>query len=301
MRALLFLVAFLVAPSPAQAADPPTIHVETEVDERYYDVFGADADQVFASIERRGLGGRAGLSASGLTESEIAFTLTTTTTPTSCRLDAVTLRIEVTVTLPRHGRPRDLDPDTLRNWQAYEAQVEFHEYRHVEIEFRGVQEIQERLAREPVQRSSGSAEACTAFVRRAIDEQNATTRRRHEAFHAEEKSTVLAAQAAIVSQIELADAELALQKAEITRLEAAQADLDAARRHLTSTLDTLIESYGRELPPDLFTRASELEGSVSEITDELNETIALRNALVTRYNGAIRKREKLSGRLAWTR
>lgn len=275
--------------------------VETDVREQRYDVYGTNADEIFASIQNRRLGGEAGLSASGLTESKISFQLQTTIDADSCRLAEVALRADVTVSLPRHARPRALDADTRRQWEAYEALVEFHEYRHVEIEFQGVHELEARLRSGTVEAPGASGAACNSYVERAIEEQTSLTQRRHEQFHAEEAAAVRRAQNELLAELRKIDAILARDKTEMDRLDIALEARESERSDHAYALEELKDLYGNALPPLEFERATALANAIAEITAEMREVITTRNARVDVYNARIRERENLAERLAWTR
>jgi len=301
IRLLLLLALVVGAFFTAARASPPPVQIDTDVREQYYDVTGTNADEIFASISRQRLGGEAGLSASGLTESELSFTLSTTTNADSCRLEGVTLRAQVTVTLPKHAHPRALDVGTLRQWEAYEALVEFHEYRHVEIEFQGVEELRKRLERESIRAPGASAAACNAYVERAIQEQSALTRKRHAAFHAEESALVRRAQADLLRDMNWLDTELGRTKGEIDRLERELTAREAERANHARVLTGLTERFGNALPPAEYTRAEELAAAINLLAEEMNEIANARNSLVDEYNAGLDDRRKLADRLAWTR
>lgn len=283
------------------AAAATTVRVETDVEERFYDVHGTSADEVFASIGRKRLGGAAGLSASGLTESEIAFSLSVRSDGASCRVDAITLRADVLVTLPKHAQPSQMDATTRKQWEAYEALVEFHEYRHVEIEFRGVQELQAALERETIEAPGAAADTCNAQVERLIDEQAQRTRARHEQFHREESAAVRSAQSALLAEIAAIDESLGRQKSEIDRLVALVAQRDAERARYAERIDDLTYRFGTTLPPAQFAQARELADAIELLTEEVNEAIATRNALAETYNAGLDERRGVRERLSWTR
>ncbi len=290
----------LLSATPTRAS-PPSVQIETDVQERSYGVYGTDAEEIFGSIQRQRLGAEAGLAASGLTEAELSFSLSTSTNAASCRLSSVTLRATVTVTLPQHERPRSLDTQTRRQWDAYEALVEFHEYRHVEIEFQGVQELQAKLEQGSIEAAGASAEACNALVERAIEAQAAVTRRRHEAFHKTESAAVREAQSALRSEIEDVDARLRREKTELARLAAEIEAVEAEREGGARALEALTQRFGQVLPPPEFERAQELAAAIEFSTEDLNELVVTRNDLVAVYNARIEARAHLAERLSWTR
>ncbi|MBM4265564.1 MAG: DUF922 domain-containing protein [Deltaproteobacteria bacterium] len=295
-------VGVLALPIASRAA-PPTVRLETDVSEQSYDVVGRNADEVFASIQRHGLGGEAGLSASGLTTSDLSFSLLSFPSAAGCDGAELTFDARVRVTLPRHAQIASLDGPTRRQWEAYAALVEFHEYRHVEIEFQGVEELQSRLERgEARAAASGSSrETCAVIVEKAIREQAEVTRRRHAQFHMQESRVVREEQAKLLAQIDALDDSLAASKREIDRLEAEIDALDAERAGATREIDVLVQQHGRELPPYEFARAQDLGAVVEALTAEIDEIVDVRNARVTHYNGWIDDRRDLAMRLAWTR
>lgn len=296
------LALLLGAPGPARAGEeaPPGLRVETDVQERFYDVRGAGADEVFASIRRRGLGDTPGRAASGLTRSELSYRVKTSTTPEACRITDLTLRADVVVTLPRHAAAATLDRSTRTLWEAYEAQVEFHEYRHVEIEFRGLEELEARLRREVLGLDQPPA-GCTGSLDRAIAEQTATTRRRHEEFHVEESRAVREAQADLVAQIERLDEGLAGAREQIESRNARLGDLAAERDARVRSLRVLAERWGDLLPESIGERASESASTVARLDEEIRALAAEQDALAAGYDERAGERRNLVDRLAWTR
>ena len=83
----------LMSGTASNAADA-TIDVDTSVDEKHYDVRGTDPGEVFSSIQARGLGGQAGLSASGLTESDLSYSISTVNQEGACKLQEVAFDME---------------------------------------------------------------------------------------------------------------------------------------------------------------------------------------------------------------
>ena len=191
--AALALSVGLIGPASAAPAEP-TLSVETDVREEYYEVRGNNAGEVFQSIQRKGLGGKAGLTASGLTHSELSYSLSTVAHTPSCDDATLSLVAKVLVTLPRHARPSELTEAGRRHWEAYETLVEYHEYRHVEIEFQGLSELQKELQRRMKSVSPYEERNCVAVIEDAIAKQSRTTADRHKKFHARESKSVKASQ-----------------------------------------------------------------------------------------------------------
>jgi predicted secreted Zn-dependent protease len=219
-RILPTLLLLALTASPARAGNEgPKILLDTAVREQFYDVRGSDADEIFRSIARRGLGNQPGLSASGLTESRTSFRVSATVGEDGCRLEEVELDVEITVTLPRHAHLFSLDPTTRTLWEAYAAQVEFHEYRHVEIEYRGIEEIEAAIASQMGEIPGKGIDHCSRAVRQKIRETAPRTRRRHEAFHESEARDLKKRRRALLDEVAVIDRELDGLRAAVRRLD----------------------------------------------------------------------------------
>ena len=219
-RILPTLLLLALTASPAGAGNEgPKILLDTMVREQFYDVRGSDADEIFRSIARRGLGNQPGLSASGLTESRTSFRVSASVGEDGCRLEEVELNVEITVTLPRHAHVFSLDETTRTLWEAYAAQVEFHEYRHVEIEYRGIEEIEAAIASQMGEIPGKGIDPCSRAVRTVIEEASPRTRRRHEAFHESEARDLKKRRRALHDDVAIIDRELDRLRGEIRRLD----------------------------------------------------------------------------------
>ena len=156
--------------------------------DHFYDVRGDTADAVFSSIGKKGLGNTPGRAASGLTESKLSYSLESTYGGNKpCRILSLQLRLDIVVTLPRHASPNTLSANARRNWEIYATAVEAHEYRHVEIELRGLEELSTRLHRSIREGriTAPGKSACANYVDELLSQQRTLTRSRHEEFHRE--------------------------------------------------------------------------------------------------------------------
>ena len=304
LKALLcraFALSIGFASSPATAATEPTLNVKTDVREEYYEVRGKDAEEVFGSIQRKGLGGKAGLTASGLTQSELSYSLSAPAGTSSCEGAKFDLSASVVVTLPRHAQPSSLTEAGRRHWEAYATLVEYHEYRHVEIEFQGLSELQKKLEQDIKNESIPENTSCASIIDDAIKKQARLTTKRHEDFHAQESKSVKKAQKKILDEIAHLEGSLHINRSELMDLDTDLATLETDRQEATATLEELIASHGGSLPAEDFERAQELRDALKEFTEALNETIRERNVLAERYNEKQAEHASLATQLSWTR
>lgn len=295
-----FTAALLLGTGSASATSPPSVQISTDVREDHYAVQGNDAAEIFASIGRRKLGARAGLTASGLTESQLSFTLSTTEAQGVCRVEAIELRAAITVTLPRHAHPNTLSPRVRRAWGAYEALVEYHEYTHVEIEFQGVQELLEDFERAPID-AVGASEICHAAVERKIDAQRRKTRDRHEAFHRREDASLRTAQGELKAEIDALDRELRAQAAVLEQQTLEITALGGAADELVLALEGLGRQLGPEAPPAAFAHYEDLERELAAAERDRDALVAQREEDAAHYDARLAERRRLVERLSWTR
>ena len=289
----------VLAPTETPASESP-VRLETSVSEKYYDIRGSGAEEIFASIQGHGLGGMAGLSASGLTESNLSYTISSSTDYFGCRLEDVSLDMKVDVTLPRHARPTELDPSHAKLWEAYEAQVEYHEYRHVEIEFKGLKELATELQR-ILPKGRQASKDCRSAIQKAVTRQMKVTRERHEKFHVEESRAVQLAQKDLASQIRDKDARIRDEKRALDETSSELEAIESEHAQWVREFEALIDAHGRELPPDAFDQAEEFASLAEALRAQSAELQTVQSAQVSRHNELVEERRHLARQLSWTR
>lgn len=303
-----FLLGLPAGPLPASpaAADEPALVVgrESAVEDRSYNVFGQTADEVFRSIEARRLGDVPGRGASGLTESRLEYSMETTTMDGSpCRVSALDLRLKLTVTLPRHTSSASLDEDTRRNWEIYATAVELHEYRHVEIELRGLQEVAARLERilRPGSIRGSATEACRTRVEKALAEQREITKRRHEDFHREDARAVRSLQRKAQAEVRAVEEEMATIRATADELDALITAMQDERATQIEERSALIDEWGGRLPEPHYARATALGETAALLGSRIRATIEERNALVADFEELHARHARRVEDLSWVR
>ncbi len=270
---VLLLLLILACTTTAGAAD---VHRASTVRDQYFDVSGASADTVFASIARKKLGPEPGRGASGLTESSFRYSLEMEAPDLEvCRVTSLVLNLDIVVTLPRHRAPHSLSADDKRNWEIYATAVELHEYRHVEIALRGLEEVAARIERGlTAGRIQGSGKkSCKKYINQLLAEQRETTKRRHADFHREDSRVVRGLRRNAREAIDKLDAELA-------KLTAA---IDA--------LDTVIAAA----------QTDQLHAPAGELLAEIHAAIEARNGLLPEHRTLVADRNRRAKDLAWIR
>jgi predicted secreted Zn-dependent protease len=287
----------LLLSSPAGSAPPPlgksVVEAASKSRDRFYEVRGSSADAVFASIGRQKLGNTPGRSASGLTESKLSYSLESIYGGNKpCRIISLQLHLDIQVTLPRHASPGTLDSDTRRNWEIYATAVEAHEYRHVELELRGLEELSERLSRAITagKITAPGKSSCANYVDELLRQQRSLTRSRNEDFHIEAAQEVRDLQAMAQKRLEVFDAELA-------RDDRTLIEFDALIRNVRIQYENLLEA----IPLTSSRQRAESRLVARGLGEELNAAIEQRNLLLEELRMQRRERGRLVEDLLWIR
>lgn len=193
----------------------------------------------------------------------------------ACRVTNLRLSLEIVVTLPRHRATHSLSADDKRNWAIYATAVELHEYRHVEIELRGLDEVAARIERGlAAERIRGSGKkSCKDYIDRLLAEQRETTKRRHADFHREDSRVVRGLQRSAREEISKLDAELAT---------------------LTAAIEALDEAIAAA-------RQEQGQAPAGDLLAEINAAIEARNGLLPEHRSLVANRNRRARDLAWIR
>lgn len=261
--------------------------------DHFYDVRGDTADAVFSSIGKKGLGNTPGRAASGLTESKLSYSLESTYGGNKpCRILSLQLRLDIVVTLPRHASPNTLSANARRNWEIYATAVEAHEYRHVEIELRGLEELSTRLHRSIREGriTAPGKSACANYVDELLSQQRTLTRSRHEEFHRESAREVRDLQAEARRRLEAFDDETRQDRGTLAEFD-----------QLIRTVRIEYENEVAELQQLTYGQRAEAQAAAAMLVEELNAAIAQRNALVESIEERLVARNALVEDLLWIR
>lgn len=278
------------APAPPE---PDVVAASTQSRDSFYEVRGATADAVFSSIGRRKLGNTPGRSASGLTESKLSYSIESVSGSNKpCRVLSLSLDLDIKVTLPRHANPGVLDPDARRNWEIYATAVEAHEYRHVEIELRGLEELAERLRRSLSEGriTAPGKTSCANYVNELLQQQRVLTKSRHASFHEEAAQEVRDLQTMARMRLDNLDSAMRQDQATV-------AEFDQLIRSVRLTFDETNATIPLATPY----QAAERQAAARAIAEELNAAIDQRNLLAEDLRSQLTERERLVEDLHWIR
>ena len=299
LSAFLLTLGLLLNPQASHASatseqeTQPQVRVSSESRDRFYEVHGNTADAVFASIGRKKLGNTPGRAASGLTESKMSYSLESTYGGDKpCRILDLHLKLDIVVTLPRHKSPAALDTRARRNWEIYETAVEAHEYRHVEIELRGLEELSRRLQTAIAEGkiTAPGKTACANYVDELLGQQRALTRNRHEEFHRESAQEVRDLQAAARERLEKFDTETRRDQETLREFD-----------DLLSAVRFDYDEEIAELPLRPSDQQAEAQRAVRILAEELNAAIEQRNQLLDEIRERHEIRATLVEDLLWIR
>jgi predicted secreted Zn-dependent protease len=299
--ALLALLVPLVAPADADAL---VVRTEQHIDDHYFDVRGTTADEVFASIKQKGLGGVPGRAASGVTKASLSASMQiSSTSDGSCRIEALTLTLAIDVTLPRHVGARTLDRATRENWEDYATGVVAHEYEHVGIEEQGMRDVKakfERVLADPTLPGPG-AEPCRRLIDEVLAMQRRETDARHDRFHQQEARWLRDSQQEVRSEIQGMDRQLAEHAGRLRALDQRLAALHAERATRNAELQALVGQYGTRLREPQYSRATALQAAIAELEDAIALQDEAREATAEEHRRVAEARRQRADDSSWIR
>lgn len=300
--ALLILACSGSAAEPAPLDQAARIHVQTRVSTEFYPVRGSTAEAIFAYLARNGPTNEAGERGTGLTSARWTYSWQGRMRGSSCRIESMTISLDIKVVLPRHETPESLKPATLERWLGFAQGVAAHEQRHVEIHLEGADSIEARMeAIEP----QPSCDVLEAVVARAWNEEQAIIDARQAAFHREEDLRLQQQRAPVEAKIVAARTTLGALLAEeqaLTRdADALRREIDALQAQIAtskSQLDLILRAYAGGIPPDVFPQYQLLTQRYSSQVERHNTLVERYNALVARQASLHQEIERLQAEIA---
>ena len=267
----------------------------SDLDTRYYPVFGTETSAIFASIEANGptLGSEPdGAFSSGLTEYEGLLDYELEDSSGYCRIDSGSVTLSLVVTLPRHEQLGELASDLASRWSRFQQGVTEHEQRHVDIFLDAM-----RSARESIEALSGRFPGCAELERSVTDAWDRSfeaNEARQEAFHQEEaeRSRALRGplQLAIAenqARVDTLDAQIGAWSRDSDRLGSSIDALVEAMRPYSERMDEIRERYpDLVLPQDLFEEYDGLYSTWSSLNEEHSDLVSDFNAIADLHNAA---------------
>jgi len=285
-------------------ASTPAVRTEQSLTDEYFDVWGTTADEVFASIKRKGLGGVPGRAASGVTKASLSASMQISSTPGGpCKIESLALTLSLTVTLPRHGRAGALPQATRENWEVYATGVEAHEYEHVGIEEQGMREVAaqlERLMEDPTLAGPGP-ENCRRIVDELLAAQRKRTDAQHEAFHQREARWLRGSQDEVRDEIQAMDRRIGEHTAQLRTLDESLQVLAAQRDVLAGELQALADAFGQQLPPQQRAEAVALQSALADVQSQLAFQTQRRAQAADEHERLREARRQRADDLSWIR
>ena len=297
------------APTSTAVAIPPAeqrITVETRKATNYYLVYGTSSQQIVDYVLAHGPQTEDDVRGIGLAEPTPTLTWQPETRSGACIISSMTLGMVVTVTLPRHAQIDQLTPDLRTLWNALAEHVGWHEQRHVDIFFEGIEELRrEMMALEP--RRDGCS-ALRTEVERLWDRGIDRITPRQEAFHAQEDARHAALREELRAKYMAGDGRIAALAQQITaadgRIRTLEGQLAATETQLatlSTQLDDIRRVYGDgALPAPAFnlyesvrTNYNNLIVSSRTTYEKYQSEVAGRNALANEHDKLVSARNGL--------
>jgi predicted secreted Zn-dependent protease len=114
-------------------------------DIEYYDVPGTTIDEVIDRLNGLRLEGPGAPPSQGLTRYHILPEWRAVPSGGACRVERLSLRVDITVTLPRWPGLEDRPASERERWRVIDDAIRAHEYRHHEIVVAVAEELAETL------------------------------------------------------------------------------------------------------------------------------------------------------------
>ena len=264
---------------------PPSVLLDTNIITTYYPVTGKTSDDIFASIEARGLkDGDTGAKASGLTSYQPSYNWTSRERKGTCSIDEMLISVALEMILPQHTQIESLDTATRKKWDEFASSVAAHEQTHVDIYLQGAEKLKTQMA------AITARDTCSVLdeeIKREWATHDRAMNAEQDAFHAREDARVEALLAPLRTRIQQNESQLEALSARIDRLNqnaiALQAELKSLETQLSSIetqLSQLDVVYRGNLPPAVYSRYESLR-------QQYNATVPRQNTVARQYNTAI--------------
>ena len=294
------------------AVESQGIKLETGQATSYYDVQGLTTEDIFRYIEQNGPTLEDGTRGSGITSVVWAYDWTGSQDGGGCKIDSMTIHVDIAVLLPRHANEEALPASLRKNWESYEGGVAVHEQRHVDIYLDGAEDIKSLMSEIGRQKDCRALETKVETV--WSDEQNRINGLQ-QAFHHEEDLRLAAKRQPLEAQIQTNRTKLNGLQSQITSLERRISSLKSELNSLDAQLDSVeaqIEQISDQFPgvlpdtvrtrlEDLVIQRNELLGSYNTRVDAHNDALADRTKLTDEYEPLLTTTNALVDQFNWTR
>lgn len=289
-------------PTVPQSASGIAVNISTSFDTVYYNVNGQTAEEIFSSVRANGpeVEVSDGHFAAGLTENAVSFQYAFQEGPGYCDIHSVDISLDLTVTLPRHAAESSLPAIQLGRWREFEARIDVHEQRHVDIHLQRIAIFKTQVEVLPTRAADCNTLENTLTL--AWRDEKVVNDRAQDAFHQEEALWSEAVRGPLRTQISQHLAERDRLQVEISsvtlELESLRNEIDDLRQEGQPLADRMagIQAIYPDLtlPPDVFAEYSQLQESLSAISDQRNFLVDRLNALVIQHNENVAEFNRLT-------
>lgn len=280
----------VIDPTPTVDLSTERVTTATTLSTVYYDVYGATTDAIFSYIEQNGPTDGEGKRGSGLTSVVWGYEWQGGAANDQCAIRSMTIRADMTVTLPRHAAIAQLSESTLRHWNRYAEGVAGHEQTHVDIYEDGAENLKKLMQTLPPQ---VSCEELEVQIGRTWAAEQTRINQRQTDFHSIEAERLAAAREPIEAQIEKNRADLNSLQVQIDQLDQTLRSLRGQIDALAGRIDDLYAEINRVEQSNLPT--PEKQAQLARLTQQRNDQIAYHNQLVEQHNSTLRRRGQLAG------
>ena len=263
----------------------------------YYNVAGADAQAVFASIAAAGLQDADGSVAVGLTSREFGYRWTADGQET-CHIESLTITLNIVVTLPRLD---DIDlarPALASRWPQFAEAVAAHEAHHVRIAKDEAESVRAAMA-DIGENKSG----CHALSDQIAGAWSLGVEREKQAqlkFHAEEHARLDPARAEMTTRLESYRTQIDALKSQIDAMDVRLSGLRAKVDGFKAVTDDIRDrNPSLSLPEPELLRYNTAVGSYNATLDSYNALVAQEKTLVEAHNKAVEESNAVAENLTW--
>jgi predicted secreted Zn-dependent protease len=265
------------------------VHMETTVATVYYEVHGTTTESIFSYIEQNGPTDGEGQRGSGLTSVIWGYEWQGGEAGKDCAIRSMTIRADMTVTVPRHSALDVLSESTRRNWSRYAEGVTVHEQTHVGIYEDGARSLQRQMQALPAQPTCDELERQIGLV---WAHEQAQINQEQAQFHVDEASRLERERQPLAARIDQNRTELASVQRQIGTLDqnvrTYRADIDAMEKRIADYEAEIALIEQSNLPP------AEKQAQLFTLVQRRNAEITRHNDVVEEHNTALRRRGELA-------
>jgi predicted secreted Zn-dependent protease len=265
------------------------VHMESTVATVYYQVHGTTTESIFSYIEQHGPTDGEGQRGSGLTSVIWGYEWQGGEAGKDCAIRSMTIRADMTVTLPRHAAVEALAESPRRHWTRYAEGVAVHEQTHVDIYEDGARSVQRQMQELAAQPTCDELERQIGLV---WAQEQARINQEQAQFHVDEASRLERERQPLAALIDQKRTELSSLERQIGTLDqnvqTHRANIDALAKRIADYEAEITRVEQSNLPP------AEKQARLLTLVQQRNADITRHNAVVEEHNTALRRRGELA-------